>query len=158
MAEGRTITLEFLAAEYEIRQKLGQFARVLDGKAWADLGEVFAEDVRFDYGSGIEESGMDALRANMRRFLDVCGPSQHLIGSLLIEVSADGSTARSQSYVQARHQRPNDPLGPIFDCNGEYHDQWRRGPDGWRIMYRRATWQSHFGDPAVLQAAEGDIH
>ena len=149
------LNLESLIAEREITRKLGEFARILDRKAWQHLGDVFAHDVSFDYGTGGDQHGLDALTENMRRFLDGCGPTQHLIGSIIIDV--DRTTARSQAYVQARHQRANNPLGPIIDTNGDYHDQWEKRPEGWRITRRDAKWLTHHGDPAILGAADHDL-
>ncbi|MGH8598905.1 MAG: nuclear transport factor 2 family protein, partial [Gammaproteobacteria bacterium] len=60
-----------------IMNQLGHFARILDMRAWHAVGEVFADDVVFDYGDGGEKAGIAALRAQFRRYLDVCGPSQH---------------------------------------------------------------------------------
>ena len=138
-----------------IFKALGRFARILDQKRWADLSDVFAEDLDFEYGSGVEEHGIDALRRQMRRFLDMCGGTQHLLGSILIDV--DGDEAVSRCYVQARHQRRDDPAGPIFDSTGEYIDRWERRPQGWRIVRRDAVWFLHTGDPAVLAASPDDL-
>jgi len=144
-----------LLDERAISRGLSLFARILDGKHWDRLGDVFADDIVFDYGSGRDESGMAALRHNMTRFLDRCGGTQHLIGSLLIDI--DGDRATSRSYVQARHQRMDDPAGPVFDSNGEYVDQWQRRPEGWRIVRRDALWAAHSGDPAILAAGPDDL-
>ncbi|MDE2437193.1 MAG: nuclear transport factor 2 family protein, partial [Sphingomonadales bacterium] len=138
-----------LAAERAVRDGLARFARILDCKDWAALGDVFAADVAFDYGLG-EQVGLDALSANMRRFLDTCGPSQHLIGSVAIVVDPGALGATSRAYVQARHQRPADPNGPVFDSNGEYIDRWQRRAEGWRIVRRDAVWQTQSGDPAII--------
>ncbi|MBC2660220.1 nuclear transport factor 2 family protein [Novosphingobium flavum] len=144
--------LAVLRAERAVRDGLARFARVLDTKDWAALGDVFAADLTFDYGLG-EQAGMAALTDNMRRFLDFCGPSQHLIGSIVVEVGPDRRSAVSRAYVQARHQRRDDPVGPVFDTNGEYRDHWALRPEGWRIVRRDAVWQSHSGDPGVLYPA-----
>jgi len=143
-----------LVAERAIRDGLARFARVLDSKQWDALGEVFAADLTFDYGLG-EQTGIAALGETMRRFLDVCGPSQHLLGSIAITVEPGGLTATSRAYVQARHQRPDDANGPVFDTNGDYVDRWQRRPEGWRIVRRDALWQAHSGDPAVIWAPAG---
>ena len=132
------------------------FARILDHKKWDDLGNVFAADLSFNYGAGGEQQGIDALRATMRQFLDVCGPTQHLLGSIIVEV--DGDRALSRAYVQARHQRVADATGAIFDSNGEYVDRWERQPQGWRIVRREAIWQIHSGDPSILAANAMDLH
>lgn len=149
------LNLQTLIAEREITRKLSEFARILDRKQWDRLGDVFADDISFDYGMGGDQHGMAALTDNMRRFLDRCGPTQHLIGSILIDV--DGNHARSEAYVQARHQRVDDPLGPIIDTSGDYHDQWEKRPEGWRITRRDAKWQIHYGDPAILHAQPADM-
>jgi len=144
-----------LLDEREIVRGLSRFARILDNKQWDRLGDVFADDICFDYGTGGDQHGMAALRANMRRFLDRCGGTQHLIGSILVDVEGDRATSRA--YVQARHQRADDPAGPIFDSNGEYVDQWERRAEGWRIIRRDAIWAAHAGDPMILQAELGNL-
>jgi hypothetical protein len=148
-------TLAALTDERDIMRGLSCFARILDGKQWDRLGEVFARDICFDYGSGQDEHGMAALTLNMRRFLDRCGGTQHLIGSVLVDIEGDRATSRS--YVQARHQRVGDAAGPIFDSNGEYVDLWERRAEGWRIVRRDARWAAHTGDPAILAAATDDL-
>lgn len=147
--------IQMLLDERDIIRGLSNFARILDSKRWDDLSLVFADDVLFNYGAVGEHSGMAALRANMQRFLDRCGPTQHLLGSILVDVDSD--TAVSRSYVQARHQRVEDPAGAIFDSNGEYVDRWARRPEGWRIVRRDAVWQMHSGDPAILAADDLDL-
>lgn len=145
--------LQQLQDERSISRGLSLFARLLDEKRWDDLGDVFSEDLSFSYGDGREQRGMTALRQQMRRFLDLCGGTQHLIGSILID--CDGDQAVSRAYVQARHQRRDDPVGPIFDSTGEYIDRWERRPEGWRIVRRDAVWFLHHGDRGVLALDRG---
>jgi ketosteroid isomerase-like protein len=141
--------LQQLLDERAIGVQLATLARILDTRAWSRVPEVVAEDVRFDYtNSGADVAGRDALLANFRRFLDVCGPSQHLLGSLIVEV--DGDRAVSRSYVQARH-RAKDPADPrLFDSNGEYVDRWERRDGRWLMVHRHAIWASQSGDPSVI--------
>lgn len=141
------MTLQHLLDERHIHGGLARFARIADGRHWDQLTDVFASDITFNYGTG-ELAGIDALRALLRQFLDPCGPSQHLIGS--IDVSVAGDEATSRAYVQARHQGKGDKADRYFDTNGEYVDRWTRGTDGWRIVRRDATWATHMGDPSVL--------
>ena len=140
-------------AERALRDGLARFARVIDAKDWAALCTVFADDLTFDYGLG-ERSGMAALTENMRMFLDGCGPTQHMIGSVTVTANADRAT--SHAYVQARHQRPHDPGGAVFESNGEYIDRWEHRACGWRIVRRDARWFMHSGDPGILSAGHGD--
>jgi len=149
------ITQQILLDERDITRGLARFARILDGKQWDALGEVFAEDIKFDYGSGGDQAGMAALRVQMQTFLDKCGGTQHLIGSISIDV--DGDRATSRAYVQARHQARGDAGGAVFDSNGEYTDIWQRRPQGWRIIRRDATWFIHTGNAAVIGAGPADL-
>jgi len=147
MTEPVAAELKALRDERDIVRGLSRFARVLDGKQWDALGDVFAEDLTFDYGEG-ERSGMAALTEQMRRFLDRCGGTQHLIGSILVDV--DGDQAVSRAYVQARHQHRDDVGGTVYDSNGEYVDKWERRGEGWRIVRRDALWAAQSGDADIL--------
>jgi ketosteroid isomerase-like protein len=140
--------LQTLWDEREITHLLGRFARILDGREWGAVSDVFADDVTFNYGDGQEQSGIAAMRANFQRFLDVCGPSQHLLGSVVITVTGD--TAVSRAYVQARHQGEAGKEHLFLDSNGEYVDGWERRPEGWRIVRRDAVWFMMQGDMSVL--------
>lgn len=142
--------LQTLLDERDIHRGLARFARIADTKRFEALPEVFADDVQFDYGSGQVEQGISALQALMRHHLAHCGGTQHLIGSVVVDV--DGDTAVSHAYVQARHQRTGDFVGPVFDSNGEYTDHWQRRAEGWRITRRDATWAANTGDPAIIAA------
>ena len=142
-------TLQRLVDERDIAVLLATLARILDSRDWSSVPEVVAEDMSFDYtNSGTDVQGREALLGNFRQFLDVCGPSQHLLGSIIVEVNGD--SALSRSYVQARH-RSKDPADPrLFDSNGEYIDRWERRAEGWRMVHRRAIWASQSGDPSVI--------
>lgn len=147
-------SLQQLSDERDILRGLARFARLLDTKDWSSLGDVFASDLTFDYGAG-EQAGIAVLEQTMRRYLDVCGPTQHLIGSITVDTEGDQGVSRA--YVQARHQRKADPAGAIFDSTGEYIDRWQRRPEGWRIVRRDAVWFMHSGDPSVLATETRDL-
>lgn len=133
---------------HTIMNTLAAFPRVVDGKHWGRVSEVFAEDIRFDYGDGGEKRGLEALLMQFRKFHERCSAMQHLLGSIQVEI--DGDSALTRAYVQARHQGTGDKNGAIFDTHGEYIDQWQRRPEGWRIVRRDATWSLFAGDPSVL--------
>jgi ketosteroid isomerase-like protein len=139
---------KFVADERSILNTLGDFARIVDRKQWSRIGEVFADDVTFNYGDGEEQQGMVALRRQFTKYLDLCGPSQHLLGSVQIEL--DGDQAVTRAYVQARHLGKDDKAQLCFDTNGEYTDRWARRAEGWRIVRREARWDLFMGDSSVL--------
>ncbi len=142
--------LQTLWDEREIAIGLGRFARILDGREWGAVGEVFADDVTFHYGDGKEQSGIDAMRLQFSTFLDACGPSQHLLGT--VQVTVNGDTGLSRAYVQARHKGAAGKDHLFLDSNGEYIDKWERRPEGWRIVRRDVVWHMMMGDISVLGA------
>ena len=142
------MTADSAADERAIRNGLGLFARILDRREWHRIHEVFADDIRFNYGDGREQQGASALRAQFATFLDPCGPSQHLLGSVQIEL--DGDRALTRTYVQARHQGAGAKSHLFLDTNGEYVDRWERRAQGWRIARRDASWFMMMGDMSVL--------
>jgi len=139
-----------LSDERAIANALGNFARILDRKEWQRSGEVFATDVTFNYGDGREQSGLAAMEANFMHYGSIHGPSQHLLGSIQIEI--DGDRAVTNAYVQARHQGRGDKAHLYIDTNGEYMDRWERRPEGWRIVRRDVRWDLMMGDMSVLMA------
>ncbi|MCP3733524.1 nuclear transport factor 2 family protein [Sphingomonas sp. RP10(2022)] len=147
--------LQTLLDERAIVRGLAAFARIVDGKRWDDLSQVFADDLTFDYGAIGSFSGIQSLRDVLVRFLDRCGATQHLIGSIVVDIEGDAATSRA--YVQARHQGVGAVAGPVFDSNGEYVDRWERRVEGWRIVRRDASWAIHTGDPTVLDASDSDL-
>jgi len=142
--------LQTLIDQHDITIGLGRFARILDGREWDTVSDVFADDVTFNYGDGQERKGIDAMTEQFSRFLDACGPSQHLLGS--IQVTVDGDKGLSRAYVQARHQGAGDKAHLYLDSNGEYIDRWERRPEGWRIVRRDVNWHMNKGDFSVLGA------
>lgn len=141
--------LRNLRAQSEVTSQLGRAARLLDGKRWSELADVFDEDVAFDYGDGNGvQHGLGALRDTFTRHLDSCGATQHLLGSAIVTV--DGDTATTEAYVQARHAGLGDLATEIFDTNGEYVDTWALRADGWRITRREVRWLTVSGNPAVI--------
>ena len=93
-----------------------------------------------------------ALLGQFRLYLDNCGPSQHLLGSVQMEFDAEGGVT-TRAYVQARHQGKGARAHLYLDTNGEYVDRWVKRPQGWRIIRRDAVWATQMGDFSVLMPA-----
>jgi hypothetical protein len=71
-----------------------------------------------------------------------------LIGNHRITV--DGDTARAISYIRAFHSSaPGQPV-QHWDFLGEYHDDLRQTPDGWRITQRVCIPLASTGDLDLL--------
>jgi len=136
-----------MADHLALTSQLSRFARMLDQRDWEAVPSIFAPEISFDYGEG-KQHGLPALLAQFRKYLDYCGPTQHLLGS--IELQIDGRTALTRSYVQARHQGAAGMQNRFYDSHGDYIDHWEKHAAGWLIVRRDVRWIMHRGDPGVL--------
>ena len=109
---------------------------------------IFTADVAASYG-GRELTGLDALTRWIRRFLDHCGPSQHLIGFVHVELSEERATCETQVRVIHRGAGDRMSLTP-YESIGSYHDELVRTDAGWRIASRTFDVRMELGDRAVL--------
>lgn len=141
------MSLELLLAEREIHRALVRFARAMDERDWSALDELVLEDATADLGTG-PLRGRAAIVALMRSFLDDCGPTQHLLGNLLIDVDAD--SAHSRVYVSDLHKGQGDKSHLTFSTLGDYHDRWRKVEGTWRIAHRTKLNRASLGDVSVL--------
>lgn len=139
--------LALLLAEREIARGLAAFARAMDERNWAALDDVLTGDATGDLGTG-PLAGRAAIVGLMRSFLDACGPTQHLLGNLVVEV--DGDTASSRCYVCDMHLGAGDKSHLTLRGLGEYHDRWRRIDGRWRMVHRAKLNRAAVGTFDVL--------
>lgn len=141
------MTLDDLLAERAITRALTLIARAMDSRDWAALDDLVLPDATANLGTG-ELRGRAATVANIRSFLDDCGPTQHLLGNVVVDV--DGDTATSRAYVSDVHLGTGDRAGVTFRTLGDYHDTWSRHGDAWRLARRVKLNRGHVGSFAVL--------
>lgn len=134
----------------DIADLCARYAVALDSADWALLRTCFADDAEVVYGDGPPLRGPHAVEEVCRGALDPLDASQHLVGTVLVDV--DGDDATSTCYLHAQHVRHGTPGGDTFVVAGTYRDRLRRRPDGWRIVHRtlEVTWTA--GNPDVLSA------
>ena len=99
--------------------------------------EVFDPDVRWDYGKGTVDVGLDAVIRRIGAHLSRaghCGATQHHLANPRIDL--DGDAAESEAYFFAAHAGTGGFAGRTLLQWGNYLDRWRRGPEGWRIVQR----------------------
>lgn len=137
------------AVEREIARVLVRYARLADERDWSAIGEVFVEEARADYG-GLILRDRDAIVAMLRRALDGCGPTQHLLGTPIVDIDSAGGV-KSWVQVRAAHRGAGDLSELVYDCMGEYHDAWTPTAAGWRIIQRRMVVRLEFGSRRVLR-------
>jgi hypothetical protein len=126
--------LEILFHEREIQRRLCLFAEAMDRREWQFLDEVLLTDATGDFGEGHRPHGREAIVAMFKHFLGSCGPTQHLIGNLVVEI--EGQRAHSRCYVRDMHQGAGDKVDLTFSSPGMYEDDWVLTVQGWRIAHR----------------------
>ena len=122
---------------------LHRFQARLDAKDWPGLRSAMTEDARAYF-----VEGADAVLAVVRAHLDVCGPTQHLMGN--VQVQLDGDTARTRSYFRAFHVGAGTSEGAVYECLGDYNDSWTRTDTGWALTSRVIAVRAETGDRAVI--------
>jgi hypothetical protein len=136
-----------LLAERDIARRLTQIARAMDERRWEALDALLDPDACADFGTG-RVVGRASLVALMRSFLDACGPTQHLLGNLTIEVS--GAEALSRCYVSDLHLGAGEKAHLSFQTLGEYRDRWRLKHGVWWLTERVKSNRAHLGSFEVL--------
>ena len=142
--------LQRLCDERDIEQILVRYAVVLDEHQWSDLDEVFVPNAIATYHGIGEFAGRDAIRDLVRRALERCGRTQHLLGNY--RISVDGDKATAKCYLQAVHQGLGNYSQNVMTVWGEYRDRLERRPEGWRIVHRELEMFKVDGDigPTLL--------
>ena len=147
-----------LLLERELHQVLCRYARACDTRDWAAMDEVFTADAHAHYGSW-HCPDRAALVGMVRQHLSGCGPTQHLLGNLVVQPlapehasPAPGAVWRSHTAVRAGHRGAGSLKALRYDALGEYVDDWVATPSGWRIAYRRMAMALEMGDRRVLCA------
>jgi SnoaL-like domain len=143
--------LEAMLARYAIEKELIKFARGMDSRDWAGLKAILTEDATADYGQGLLQ-GPDAVVGVIRSYLEICGPTQHLLGNLLVEWNGerDGASAISHCYVSDMHLGAGANAHLTFCTLGDYQDRWKLIDGRWRLAGRRKDNRGHFGTLEVF--------
>jgi hypothetical protein len=126
-----------------------RYCWAIDTRAYAELDDVFTNDVHCDYSS-VEPpfSGLDRLKELVGGVLDRLDRSQHMVSNHQIEISEDGPSSRC--YFHAQHVRDNAEGGANYVVAGIYSDLWRKTPDGWRSCRRKLAVLWTEGNPTVV--------
>lgn len=146
------LNLDLLLAEREIHRGLVTIARAMDERDWDSFRAVLLPDATADLGTGLV-SGRDAIVAFIRSFLDACGPTQHLLGNVLIDVR--GREATSRAYVSDMHKGLGEQSEVTFSTLGDYHDRWRLDDGAWRLAHRTKLNRATVGDISIFDRVNG---
>jgi 3-phenylpropionate/cinnamic acid dioxygenase small subunit len=141
--------LQALTDERDIERALIRVARAMDDRDWSGLADILADDAVGDFGTG-RVQGRAAIIELIRGFLDSCGPTQHLLGNILVDVAED--MAVSRAYVHDVHLGTADPSSRFYTL-GDYRDTWERRAGVWRLVERTKANRAHVGFPEEVFSA-----
>jgi hypothetical protein len=135
--------LQRLCDERDVQRALTLFARAMDDRDWTAMADILAVDAEGDFGTG-RLYGSAAIIELIRGYLDNCGPTQHLLGNVVIDV--DGDKAVTRAYVRDVHLRSDADPSARFYTLGDYKDTWLRQADGtWCLTERVKANRAHVG-------------
>jgi 3-phenylpropionate/cinnamic acid dioxygenase small subunit len=146
--------VETWLTERALHRVLVRYAQLCDQRDWAAITEVFSDTASACYG-GWPLPDRAAILRMLQRHLGGCGPTQHLLGNLLVDHQAD--TLYSKVSVRAAHRGAGALAEQTYECLGEYHDRWEHTAQGWRIAHRSMVIALEFGSRAVLRPADSGL-
>jgi SnoaL-like domain len=141
--------LERLIAVSEISDLIGRYCMLFDDEDWTGLDELWADDAAFV----VDDVAFEGRQAVME-FLRTCLPagyrSKHLISRPIVDLAADGRSARARTDVVW--------IAANFENTivGRYDDELVHDDRGWRFS-RRVERPVPFvpGAPPMSDAANG---
>lgn len=134
--------LQRLLAERACERLVALYARCVDLRKGEGLGELFTEDGVLDV-TGTPLAGRAAIEAALAA--GIRGRlMRHVCTNVMVEVTGE-DRATGTCYLTAYVQAPGDETLSLPAVMGEYHDEFRRTAEGWRITHR------HF-QPALRRA------
>ena len=129
-----------LEHESAIRTLLAEYCHHYDDRRPEAFAALFTEDATFTV-MGERRIGRDEIREHIGTQRPENPPGQHVTYNSVIEVGAEGTTARA--WTDFSYLRTTDH-GYQFNTAGRYHDRLVRDPDRWRIQTRTIVF---LGDP-----------
>jgi hypothetical protein len=151
-------TSDQLADLDAIRQLKARYCRLLDTKRWERMrGEVFAPDARFEGFSSGMGSDLDAWLASASEALAEIVSVHHVHQPEIVLTGPD--TARGVWAMYDLLERMPAGSGHGLHGYGHYEEEYRRGPDGWRIAFMRLTRLriDRFGEPFQAGGASAGL-
>jgi hypothetical protein len=120
----------------------------MDRRDWQAILDIFSSDATADLGSGLLGTPEETV-AFMRSHLDKCGTTQHLVGSIIIDV--DGRNATSLAYVSDTHLGIGDNRHVQFRTLGDYRDEWEHRNGRWKLVHRSKDNRGWIGSAEIFE-------
>lgn len=127
-----------------IQEAIAQYSYTYDAQDAEGFAVLFTEDALWElFAAGathpaiqlksraaIHAWAVQRLHERRGRFI-----SRHYQSSTLFE-TLTAQSAWTRTMVLVTHQDVSE-AAPRLTASGVYHDQWRKTPDGWRLVHRR---------------------
>jgi len=125
--------------ERECERLVTRYCHFIDHGEAARVAELFTEDGVWE-SPEVRMDGIDSLRKGFaHRQNRTDRMSRHVCNNLLLEVvDADHATGCVYLTLYNHDGDPERPISPLEGARlvGEYRDQFRRTPEGWRFSRR----------------------
>jgi ketosteroid isomerase-like protein len=114
----------------EIADTIYRYASCIDRRDIDGVRGVLADDLWAQYGNGDPITGGDTVAAWIDEMTKDCLWQHHLLS--VYHVDVDGDRAKALVYHTSHQLFRGDPA-TVHVLVGRYHDELRRGSDGWTI-------------------------
>jgi uncharacterized protein (TIGR02246 family) len=127
-----------------IQEVIAQYSYAYDAQDAEGFAALFTEDalwelfaagathpaIRLESRAAIHAWAVQRLHDRRGRFI-----SRHYQSSTVFE-TLTAESAGTRTMVLVTHQDLTEAV-PRLTASGVYHDQWRKTPEGWRLVHRR---------------------
>ena len=112
---------------------IGRYAQICDSRSYEGLRACFTPGARAAYSGEPLEPGVEHIIAHMAPLADL-PVTQHVVGSIAVDLDGDRATAQSYTVVHFVRRAPGGH--EVVHRGLRYDDRFVRTPDGWRIDER----------------------
>jgi ketosteroid isomerase-like protein len=114
----------------EIEDTIYRYASCIDRRDIEGIRTVLADDLWAQYGNAEPMTGGDAVASWIDEMTTDCLWQHHLLS--VYHVDVEGDRANALVYHTSHQLYRSDPA-TVHVLVARYHNELRRGPDGWRI-------------------------
>jgi hypothetical protein len=150
----QTAAVRKLLDHQEISDRLNIWCRSVDTRDLTTLSEVFDPHLIWDFGRGTVDTSLGQVIKRIKAHMfgaSRCGARHIHVSNLRANISGDD--AESDAYFFAISAGKGEYLGRTLLEWGNYHDIWRRGKNGWRIIRRDYRVDVQDGPLEILYAS-----
>jgi ketosteroid isomerase-like protein len=148
-------TLEAVLDRMAIEDTIYRYASSIDRRDLDGVRATLADDLWAQYGNAEPLTGGDEVLAFIDEATKDCAWQHHLLS--VYHVDVDGDTARALVY-HTSYQLYRGASDTVHQIVARYHDELRRGSDGWKIsrLVFEVLWAERRSDPTGFLAEIGD--